>query len=139
MTTAEHVARFLSTPPAPGQTLDWHAQGILSYAAWGGVAVEAVADGAGRRLRVTASRETAETTDANALRLFRPLLARLAKLATEESGTAFDPYSGRLHFFRPGWVLAPRVDVEFDNTPAAQRLAIRCAAGSDLQLAIATA
>jgi hypothetical protein len=64
----------------------------------------------------------ASSADPGPLRLFRTLLARVAKMAEEESGTAFNPYGGKLHFDRPGPNGPVRLDVHFVNTTESQFL-----------------
>jgi hypothetical protein len=60
--------------------------------------------------------------------VFRTLLARFAKMAEEENGTAFDPYGGKLHFDRPGPGGPVRLNVEFRNTTVAQSVTLTKAA-----------
>jgi len=45
-------------------------------------------------------------------------------IAAEETGTEFQPYGGRYYLFRTGPNGPVRLDVDFSNTPASQRLTI---------------
>ena len=65
-------------------------------------------------------------------RLFRPLLARLAKVAADESGTPFQPYGGRYSIRRAGDSGPVRLEIEIENTPKHQSLRVRSSLLSDL-------
>lgn len=49
-------------------------------------------------------------------RLFRPLLARLAKVAADESGTPFQPYGGNYELRRAGDLGPVLLDLNIANT-----------------------
>lgn len=54
-------------------------------------------------------------------RLFRPLLARLGKVAADESGMPFLPYGGRYKLRRAGESGPVLLDVVIANTPGEQK------------------
>jgi hypothetical protein len=58
-------------------------------------------------------------------RLFRPLLARLAKAAADETGTQFDPYHGRYTLTRAARDGTVRLEIAITNTPGEQCLCIQ--------------
>ncbi len=62
--------------------------------------------------------------EAGPLRVFRTLLARFAKMAEDETGTAPTAYGTRLHLERPSVSGPVRLSVEFANTSEIQYLAI---------------
>ena len=70
-------------------------------------------------------------------RLFRPLLARLAKVAADESGTSFQPYRGSYSIRRAGDSGPVRLEIEIENTPKHQSLRVQSSLLSDLPNLIA--
>lgn len=56
------------------------------------------------------------------LRLFRPLLARMARMAADESGTEFDPYHGSYTLRRASTVGPVALHIAITNTPGRNRL-----------------
>jgi hypothetical protein len=124
MTTGEQILQLLSSPPATAADLGACADrflALMAQAAVPTVAVEVVA-GEPARLTVVTTDGTVETADPGAVRGFRPFLARLARKTEEEIGVPADPHGGRLTFDRPTDAGCSRVELEFENTPAAQRL-----------------
>lgn len=65
-----------------------------------------------------------DLTSRASLYLFRPMLARIAKLSADETGTPFEPYGGRYTLIRSSHAGPVRLDIDFTNTPASQRLEI---------------
>lgn len=57
-------------------------------------------------------------------RLVRPLLARIAKVAADESGGEFKPYDGRYTLRRDGDAGPVQLTVHVRNTPDQQRLTV---------------
>ena len=54
----------------------------------------------------------------------RPLLARIAKVAADESGVDFNPYDGRYRLRRAGESGPVYLDIELLNSPGEQRISI---------------
>ena len=72
------------------------------------------------RLEATTNGTTASDTGRPGLRLFRTLLARMAKMGADEANAQFEPYGGRVVFHRAG----SRIETEFENTTVEQRLSM---------------
>jgi hypothetical protein len=129
MTPGDRIVWLFTTPPPPGSNLDWFVNGLLSIAAEvPSVVLELVplADPGpiSWQFRVEVSGRVLSPEGTLAARVFRPLLARLAVVASEETGTEFQPYGGRYSLTRTGADGPHRLDLEFTNTPASQRLTI---------------
>jgi hypothetical protein len=106
--------------------LDWLANQLLALAAEGIVLsfrVVPVSEGKWT-FECSDSVHVVSSDDPGPLRVFRPLLARFAKMAVEENSAEFTPYGGKLHFDRPGLDGPTRLTVEFRNTTVAQTLAL---------------
>lgn len=56
--------------------------------------------------------------------VFRSLLARVAVMASDETGTEFQPYGGRYVLTRSSRLGPVRLEIEFTNTPSSQRLSV---------------
>lgn len=126
MTPAEAVRDLFARLPIPGKDLVWLADELIGIAQHvGSVSLEAVRDADNRSL-VCHSDSTPPLTlsGRGPLSLFRPLLARLAVLGADETGTECNPYGGRFTLTRSSRTGPVRLDVEFTNTTASQRLAV---------------
>lgn len=120
---------FTSRPADGGNKIDWLADQLLTLAVGTpALSMGLVPDDPGTgavRLEVADSVHRLTSTDPTPLRLFRTLLARLAKLSADESATNFDPYHGRYVLTRSRREDGPvRLEVEIDNTTVEPRLRI---------------
>ncbi len=128
MTAAEAVRDLFAHLPAHGKDLVWLADeliGIVQHV--GPVFLEVVRDDADNHSLVCRSGSTTPAltlAGRGPLYLFRPLLARLAKLGSDETGTECSPYGDRYALTRSSRSGPVRLGIEFTNTPASQRLAI---------------
>jgi hypothetical protein len=125
LTSAERALELFRQRPPGENRIDWLANQLLALAAEGGPLSLRITPSDGElhpTFECSDSVHVIASEDPGPLRLFRTLLARLAKMAEEENGTAFDPYGGKLHFDRPDSTGPVRLDVEFDNTTTAQSL-----------------
>jgi hypothetical protein len=121
LSTTERALDLFRRRPVGENRIDWLANQLLALAGETGVLSlrMAQADGTGPVLECSDGTNVSASDEPGPLRLFRTLLARLAKMSEEEGGTEFDPYGGTLHFDRPGPL---RVRVEFRNTSGEQRV-----------------
>jgi hypothetical protein len=113
--TAENpITEFLTAPLGPDWTVEELAEKLLTA-----IASRPAADVQEFALDADA------TSDRQCQRVLRPLLACLATKSAAEAGTSPNLYEGRLSFQRPGpegpvWILG-----QFENRPAAVRVALR--------------
>ena len=129
MNADERVVQLLDTFPPPGSTLDWLAGCLLAIAADAPAVTIRVAPNSDIpptkwHLQVGQPGRTSRAERPGSIRVFRPLLARLAMIAAEETGIEFQPYGGRYSLVRTGSDGPVRLDVEFSNTTASQYLSI---------------
>jgi hypothetical protein len=123
LTSAERALELFRQRPTGENRIDWLANHLLALAAECGLLSLRITSSEGGlhpTFECSDSVHVVTSEDPGPLRLFRTLLARFAKMAEEENGTAFDPYGGKLHFDRPGPGGLVRLDVEFRNTIVAQ-------------------
>jgi hypothetical protein len=131
MTLAQRVLELFLARPTGVNQVEWLANELLALAAESPfLSLRLVPDETGTGLRFEAidPSATISSEDSTALRLFRTVLARLAKMAEVESGVEFNPYGGTVHFDRQGPQGPVRIDAEFGNTSGAQHLTLRRAA-----------
>jgi hypothetical protein len=125
---ADAVRELFARLPAAGKDLVWLADELIGIGQHlGSVSLEFERDAAGNQTLVCRSGSTApplSLTGQGPLHLFRPLLARLAVVGAEESGSECTPYGGRYVLARSSRTGPVRLELEFTNTPASQRLAI---------------
>lgn len=110
MTTTDAIRDLVAQIRSQGKDIVWLADQVLLVAQHGG--------------RIALSDTTLGEDNSDFRRLFRPLLARMAKVAADESGAAFDPYSGHYTLTRSGRGGPVRVEIEIQNTTAVRRLQI---------------
>lgn len=127
MSPGEQIIQLFLTVPPPGSNLDWFADRLLAIAAGtSAVTIRLLPDlddpAFGRRMQIEEPGRVLSGGRPSRLRVFRPLLARLAVMAAQETGTEFQPYGGRYSLTRPGPDGPVRLDVEFSNTPGSQHL-----------------
>jgi hypothetical protein len=121
VTAAEAVGALFARPPHDVVRL---ADELISIAQHlGSLELEAVVTGASRAVVVRGEPSVALPGGGPA-RLFRPILARLAVLGADETGTACDPYRAAFALVRSARGGPVRLAVELTNTPAVQRVAI---------------
>lgn len=127
LTTAERALDLFRQRPDVENRIDWLASQLLALAAEGdGLALRTTPTPVGgHALECAEAGHVASTSESGPVRLFRTVLARLAKLAEQENGAEFNPYGGSLVFNRPG---IGSIGVEFCNTPGSQSLRMSKAA-----------
>jgi hypothetical protein len=119
MTPAARALELFLTRPPQANKVDWLTNALLALAADAPLlSLGLVPDetGAGLTFEATDQFGTVSSRDASPLRLFRTVLARLAKLAEEERQAEFNPYEGQFSFDRVGPTGPVRIDVQFRNT-----------------------
>jgi hypothetical protein len=128
MTPPEAVSELFARLPATGKDIVWLADELIGIAQHvGSVSLEVLRDEAGDRTLVCQSSSSVPPltlTGREPLYLFRPLLARFAVVGAEETGTEISPYGGQCALSRSSRSGPVRLEIEFTNTPATQRLAI---------------
>jgi hypothetical protein len=124
--TAGHAVRDLfAQVPAPGNDVVWLADQLLGVAQHlGSVGLERVRDGEGRALVCRTDSAQLAIPGRDALRLFRPLLARFAVLGAEETGGEPQLYGGSYALVRSSPTGPVRLEVAFANTPEHQHITI---------------
>lgn len=125
VTAAEAARELFARLPVPGKDIVWLADeliGIVQH--FGSVALFRLPDADAHTLVCRAGSEQPFSPGRGALRLFRPLLARIAVVASDETGTEFRPYGGRYTLTRSSRTGPVRLEIEFTNTPAIQQLTI---------------
>jgi hypothetical protein len=128
MTPAARALELFLARPTGVNKIDWLANELLALAAESAsLSLRLVRDETGTDLRFEAAdpSETIASRSPTPLRLFRTVLARLAKMAQEENDAEFNPYGGRYYFNRNGPKGPVRIDVELENTAGLQRLTLR--------------
>jgi len=124
--TADGAVRDLFAQlPVPDRDIVWLADQVVAVAQHlGSVALERVSDADGPALicRTHATQHVIAGRDP--LRLFRPLLARIAVLGADETGTEPQLYGGRYSLTRSSRIGPVRLEIEFTNTPSNQRISI---------------
>ena len=110
MTTLDTIRELVAQVRGQGKDVVWLADHVLLVAQHAG----------GLDLTDTILGDDA----ADFRRLFRPLLARVSKVAAEESGAAFDPYHGRYTLTRAGRGGLTRLEIVITNTAGVRRLQI---------------
>jgi hypothetical protein len=112
MTALREITELLSGLPGSGKNLSQVADELLTLAARGGGVALSRSGGPDGLAGLNP-------------RLFRPLLAVLAKAAANESGEEFDPYHGRYTLTRSGEQGGQvRLDIAIENTSAVQSLRV---------------
>jgi hypothetical protein len=125
VTAAEAVRELFARLPIPGKDLVWLADELLGIAQHvGSVSLGVVRDDAANRSLIYRSNPPVLLPGRGPLSLFRPLLARLAQVGSDETGTECNPYGDRFALTRSSRSGPVRLEVEFTNTPASQELVI---------------
>ena len=124
--TADGAVRELFAQlPVPGKDIVWLADQLLSAAQYlGSIALESVQDADGPALVCHTDRARQVLAGRGPLRLFRPLLARLAVVGADEAGGEPQLYGGRYALVRSSRTGPVRLEVAFTNTPGSQQVAI---------------
>jgi hypothetical protein len=127
LTHADRALELFRRRPAVENPADWVANELLALAADSGrlsLRIAHSAEGKGPSLECSDPSNSVTSDESGPLRLFRTVLARFAKLAEEECGTAFDPYAGNACFDRTGPSGLVRLDVDYTNTTQDQSISI---------------
>jgi hypothetical protein len=123
------VGELFARLSVSGQDVVWLGDELIAITQHvGSVAREMVRDATGVRSLVCRSDpptgEPIRFSDRGPLYVFRPLLARLAVMCSDETGQAFLPYGGRYSLTRSSRDGPVRLDLDFANTPSEQRVHI---------------
>src|SRR5580698_10759501 len=128
VTPAEAVRELFNRLPEPGKDLVWLADELISIVQYIGTfpleIVRDETDSSSLFCNCGSPDSAVEVGGRGALYLFRPLLARFAVLGSEEASAEFQPYGGRYSLIRSSRSGPFRLDIEFINTTASQRLSI---------------
>ncbi|MDB5309822.1 MAG: hypothetical protein JWO38_4024 [Gemmataceae bacterium] len=117
MTPAESIRELFARLPAPGRDVVWLADEVISVAQHSGsITLPDPIIGTGP--------EGTPDLTSPFWRLFRPLLARIARLSADETGTEFDPYHGRYVLTRSGREGPVHLEILLTNTAAGSSLRI---------------
>jgi hypothetical protein len=125
LTTGGAVRDLFAQVPAPGKDVVWLADQLLGVAQHlGSLELERVRDGEGHALVCRSDSAQLTIPGRDALRFFRPLLARFAVLGAEEAGGEPQLYGGSYALIRSSRTGPVRLEVAFANTPERQHLTI---------------
>jgi hypothetical protein len=128
VTPSEAVGELFGRLPQTGKDIVWLADELISVVQHiGSISLEIVRDGTDSSSLVCSSDSTESPVIVGGRGppyLFRPLLARLAVLGSEETGTEFQTYGGRYSLTRSSRSVPVRLDIEYTNTTTTQRLTI---------------
>jgi hypothetical protein len=125
VSAADAVRALFAQLPAPGKDLIWLADELIGIAQHAGsVMLARVADSDAHALVCRTDADPPFSPGRDAVRLFRPLLARLAVLGADETGTEPQLYGGRYALTRSSRGGPVRLEIEFTNTPGLQQLTI---------------
>lgn len=125
VTAADAVRDLFARLPLPNKDLIWLADELIGIAQHvGSLSLQIERDDSGTRSLVCRSAPPLTIGGRGPVYLFRPLLARLAVLGADETGTEPQPYGGRFALTRSSRTGPVRLEIAFTNTPAAQQLTI---------------
>jgi hypothetical protein len=126
MTAVEAVRELFARLPVPGKDLVWFVDEFIAVVQHiGSVSLEVARDSSGSSsLLCRSDSTTLSIPGRGSTSLFRPMLARLAVVGSDETGTEFQPYGGRYTLTRSSRSGPVRLEIDFTNTPATQRLTI---------------
>jgi hypothetical protein len=128
VTASEAVRNLFARLPLPDKDLVWLADELISIVQHiGSVSLELVRDNSETPLLIARNMPTDGSVTiegSGPTRLFRPLLARLAVIGAEETGTEFQPYGGCYTLIRSSRSGPVRLDIQFTNTTTSQNLSI---------------
>lgn len=111
--------------PVPGKDVVWLADQVISIAQHlGSVELENMQSTEGPTLVCHTDSAQQLILGSDPLRLFRPLLARLAVLGADETGNEPQLYGGRYAIVRSSRTGPVRLEVAFTNTPSRQQVII---------------
>src|SRR5947209_5007935 len=116
MTSATRALELFLRRPTGANRIDWLANQLLALAAEArflSMRILPNEAGDGWTFETSDSGHVVSSQDPGPLRVFRTLLARLAKMGEEETGVEFNPYGGKLSFERASPTGPVRIDVEF--------------------------
>jgi hypothetical protein len=122
------VGELFSSLPSPDKDIVWLADELIRIAQHtGSLSLESSnsIEASGLQCKsLTLGQPELVISGAGPRRVFRPLLARLAVVGSEETGTEFAPNGGCYSLIRSSRSGPVRLDIEFKNSPAEQRLTI---------------
>jgi hypothetical protein len=125
LTADAAVRELFAQLPLPGKDVVWLADQVIAIAQHlGSVGLECVRDGDAHALVCRTDSAQLIIAGRDPLRLFRPLLARLAVLGADEAGGEPQLYGGRYALVRSSRTGPVRLEVTFANTPANQHVTI---------------
>lgn len=126
VTASDEIRELFAVCVQPGKGLMWLADELIRVAQHvGPVHLEGVWDEqADRRILTDMSTDPPVAYPDFRVGVFRTVLARMAKLGSDETGTSLNPYGDCFALIRSCRFGPARLQVETANTPAAQTLRI---------------
>ena len=126
---ADAVRELVDRFPIPGRDIIWFGDQLIAIAQHvGSFTLELVRDGEDSWSLVCCSDPPPENpvryTGRGPRSYFRPLMARIAVMCSDETGTEFKPYGGHYTLRRAAAGYPVQLDIDFSNTTACQRLTI---------------
>jgi hypothetical protein len=125
LTVGDAVRELFAQLPAPGKDIVWLADQVISIVQHlGSIELERMPEGESHALVCRTDTAQLVIVGSTPLRLFRPLLARLAVLGGDETGGDPQLYGGRYALVRSSRTGPVRLEVTFTNTASSQRVTI---------------
>ena len=126
MTVLDGLRQLFSAYPFQGKDLVWLVDEIVRVVQHtGSVTIECVRTDGGEFAGVVCRTPDDEyRLPISRVGVFRSILARFGVMCSDETGTEFQPYGGRYVLTRSSHSGPVRLEIEFTNTTAPQRLSI---------------
>lgn len=119
------LGQLFSSESLVGKDIVWLADQVIAYVQHHNtVSLELEHGETGRVLVCRENDETGMIAERECLRVFRPLMARIAVVACDETGSQFQPYGGTYIIHRSARTGPIQLVIEFCNTLAVQKLTI---------------
>jgi hypothetical protein len=131
LTVLEGLRALFAGYPFPGHDLVWLVDELVHLIQHGeSITLTMVGEGEARCLVATAPAAPGQELRLAQVRpsVFRSMLARVAVMASDETGTEVHPYGGHYVLTRSSRSGPIRLEIDFTNTPSSQRLSILRAA-----------